>query len=152
MKIANVLLATGLATMAGSSVAENPLKKSDLPAAVQKTADEQSDGARVIGYTKDTKRRHVEYEVQLMVGDRTKDVTIDPEGNVVEVEEEVALDTLSANVFHGLCAQARKGKLVKVESLTKHSELVAYEAQVITGAKQSEIQVGADGHKLVHKE
>jgi hypothetical protein len=86
-----------------------------------------------------------------MVGDHTKDVTIDPQGGVLEVEEQVATDGLPANVFHGLSAQARKGKIAKVESLTKHGRIVAYEAQVI-GGKRSEIQVGPDGQKLVHEE
>ena len=76
------------------------------------------------GYTKDIKHRHVEYEVQLLVGDHTKDVTIDPQGNILEVEEQVAPDALPVNVFHGLSEQARKGTLVKVESLTKHGKIV----------------------------
>ena len=152
LRLANVCLAAALVAMANASVAEDRLKKSDLPAAVQKTADAQSAGATVLGYTKDIEHRHVEYEVQLMVGDRTKDVTIDPQGNILEVEEQVAPDALPANVFHGLSAQARKGRLAKVESLTRHGKIVAYEAQVITGRKQSEIQVGPDGQKLAHKE
>lgn len=90
--------------------------------------------------------------MQLMVGDRTKAVTIDPQGNILEVEEQIAPDALPANVFHGLSAQARKGRLAKVESLTRQGKIVAYEAQVITDGKQSQIQVGADGQKLAHKE
>ena len=41
---------------------------------------------------------------------------------------------------------------MKVESLTKHDQLVAYEAQVTTGGKKSEIQVGPDGGRLTHPE
>src|ERR1700729_3402710 len=151
MRLSNVCLAAALVAIAYASVAEKRLKKSDLPANVQKTADEQSAGATVLGYTKAVEHRHVEYEVQLMIGDHTKDVTIDPQGNILEVEEQVAPDALPANVFHGLSAQARKGRLAKVESLTKQGKIVAYEAQVITGGKQSEIQVGPDGQKLAHK-
>jgi hypothetical protein len=152
MRFGNVCLAAALVAMAGASAAEDRLKKSDLPANVQKTAEEQSAGATVLGYTKAIEHRHVVYEVQLMVGDHTKNVTIDPQGNTLEVEEQIAPDVLPANVFHGLSAQARKGRLAKVESLSKHGKIVAYEAQVITDGKQSEIQVGADGQKLVHKE
>jgi hypothetical protein len=152
MRLANVCLAVALVAMAGASVAENRLKKSDLPAAVQTTADEQSAGATVLGYTKNVEHRRVEYIVQLMVGDRTKGVIINPQGNILEVEEQIAPDALPANVFHGLSAQARKGRLAKVESLTRHGKIVAYEAQVITDGKQSQIQVGADGQKLAHKE
>ena len=111
MRLANVCLAAALVATAGASVAEDRLKKSDLPAAVQKTADAESIDATVLGYTKNIEHRHVEYEVQLMVGDHTKDVTIDPQGNILEVEEQIAPEVLPANVFHGLSVQAGKGRL-----------------------------------------
>ena len=49
-------------------------------------------------------------------------------------------------------AKAGKGHLGKVESLTKHDKLVAYEAVVQTDGKKSEIQVGPDGKPLDHQE
>jgi hypothetical protein len=151
MRLANACLAVALVAMVNASIAEERVKKSDLPAVVQKAADAQSADATVLGYTKDKEHGRVEYKVQLMVGGHTKDVTIDPQGTVLEVEEQVAADELPANVFHGLSAQASKGKIAKVESLTKHGRIVAYEAQVI-GGKHAEIQVGPDGQKLAHEE
>jgi hypothetical protein len=47
---------------------------------------------------------------------------------------------------------AGKGKILKVESLTKKGKLVAYEAQVDTNGKKSEIQVGPEGKPLDHEE
>ncbi len=151
MRWANVCLAVVLVAMVNVSIAEEQVKKSDLPAAVQKAADAQSAGASVVGYTKDKKHGRIAYEVQLMVGDHTKDVTIDPQGRVLEIEEQIAADALPANVFHGLSAQAGKGEITKIESLTKDGKIVAYEAQV-TGGKHAEIQVGPDGQKLAHPE
>jgi len=151
MRLASVCLTAALLAMANTSIAEDQIKKSDLPPAVQKTSDAQSTGATVLGYAKDVEHGRVEYEVQLMVGDHTKDVTIDPQGGILEIEEQVAPEALPANVFHGLSAQARKGRLVKVESVTRQGRIVAYEAEVITGGKHSEIQVGPDGEKLAHK-
>jgi len=71
---------------------------------------------------------------------------------VIEVEEEVSLEALPAAVREGLLQKAGKGKIGKVESITKHGTLVAYEAQVRSGARHSEIQVGPDGKPLDHKE
>jgi hypothetical protein len=51
-----------------------------------------------------------------------------------------------------LQAKAGKGKITKVESLTKKDKLVAYEAQVVTNGKKSEVQVGPDGKPLDHEE
>ncbi len=152
MRLASVCLAAALLMMTNASIAEDQINKSDLPPAVQKTADAQSTGATVVGYAKDIEHGRVEYEVRLMVGDHTKDVTIDPQGEILEIEEQVALDALPANVFQGLSVRARKGRLVKAESLTRQGRIVAYEAEVITGGKHSEIQVGPDGQKLAHQE
>jgi uncharacterized membrane protein YkoI len=134
------------------SAQEKQIKKSDLPAAVQKTADEQSKGATVKGYSKEIENGKVQYEVELTVNGHTKDVSMDPQGNVVEVEEQVALNALPAAVREGLQQKAGKGTIRKVESLTKQGTLVAYEAQLVTGGKRSEIQVGPDGKPLDHKE
>ena len=117
---------------------EKKVKKSDLPAAVQKTADEQSKGATVRGYSQDTEDGKVEYEVQLTVNGHSKDITMDPQGNVMEIEEEVEIKALPAEVRAGLEKQAGKATVGKVESLTKHGSLVAYEAQVRDGKKHKE--------------
>lgn len=88
----------------------------------------------------------------MTVSGHSKDMLIDPAGAVVEVEEQVALDSLPAAVKNGLQAKAGKGKILRVESLTKHDKLVAYEAKVNTNGKRSEIQVGPDGKPLDHEE
>ena len=81
-----------------------------------------------------------------------RDVTIGADGSVLEIEEEVAIDSLPAAVRAGLLQLAGSGKITKVESLTKRGALVAYEAHVRTGTKRSEIQVGPDGKPLAHPE
>jgi uncharacterized membrane protein YkoI len=131
---------------------EKRLKKSALPAAVQKTADEQSKGATVRGYSSETEDGKLEYEVQLTVDGHSKDVSMDANGNLIEVEEQVALDKLSPEVREGLQKKAGNGKIARVESLTKHGTVVAYEAEVLTGGKKSEVQVGPDGKPLDHEE
>jgi hypothetical protein len=87
-----------------------------------------------------------------VVNDHSKDILMNPDGVVVEVEEQIALDSLSPAVRDGLQAKAVKGRFVKVESLTKKDKLVAYEAQVVTDGKTSEVQVGPDGKPLDHEE
>ncbi len=77
---------------------------------------------------------------------------MDANGNVLEIEEEVALDELPQSVREGLWYKAGTGRVTKVESLTKRGALIAYEAQVLTGNKRSEIQVGPAGKPLDHEE
>lgn len=152
MESINVLTAAILFAIPNFSFAEHKIAKYDLPAVVSKTADAQSAGATVVGYAKDVEKGKTEYEIQLMVDGHTKDVTIDPQGNVLEVEEQIQLGALPANVLNGLRTQAGKGSIMKIESLMKHDKIVAYEAQVAAGKRHWEIQVGPDGQKLDHEE
>jgi len=48
-----------------------------------------------------------------------KDVLMDINGAVVEVEEQIPTESLSPAVRDGLQAKAGRGKIVKVETLTK---------------------------------
>jgi hypothetical protein len=132
--------------------AEKHIPKSDLPAAVQKIADQQSRGATVRGYTSDTEDGQLEYEVEMISNGHSKDVSIAPDGRLLEIEEQVNLASLSPDVKSGLQSKAGKGRITKVESITKHGTIVAYEAQVMTAGKHSEIQVGPDGKPLDHEE
>jgi hypothetical protein len=132
--------------------AETRISKADLPAPVQKTADAQAGGATVRSYSKDTEDGKLEYEVEMKVNGHSKDITIAPDGALLEIEEQVSIGSLSPEVRSGLSAKAAKGKISKVESLTKHGKIVAYEAKVLTRGKRSEIQVGPDGKSLDHEE
>src|SRR5437899_9617715 len=55
---------------------EKHLKHADLPAAVRRTADEQSKGATVKGYSQETENGSVEYEVEMTVNGHSRDVSI----------------------------------------------------------------------------
>jgi hypothetical protein len=154
MTIGKVLaLATVIvATLAIAQEQEMKIQRSDLPAPVEKAVAAQSQGATIKGFSQEKENGQTYYEAEMTVNGHSKDVLMDPNGNVVEVEEQVTLDSLPATVRDGLQAKAGKGKIVKVESLTKHDKLVAYEAKVQAAGKRSEIQVGPDGKPLDHEE
>jgi uncharacterized membrane protein YkoI len=147
------MLAAGLLFAASDSIAkEKQLKKSDLPPAVQTAADEQSKGATVLGYASEVENGKVQYEVQLTVQGHSRDVTLAPNGSVLEVEQQVDFNELPAAVREALTKKAAAGTITKVESLTKLGSLVAYEAQVRKGSKRWEVQVGPAGQSLAHPE
>lgn len=150
----SILAIAGLAaaSLAAAQEQEKEIKRSDLPAAVEKTVAAESAGATVKGFSQEKENGQIFYEAQLAVNGHSKDVLIDANGAVVEVEEEVAMDALSADVKAGLQAKAGKGKITAVETIRKHDKLVAYEAKVNTEGKKSEVQVGPDGKPLDHEE
>jgi len=145
-------LVAGLATVSVLQAQEKKLKREELPPAVEKTVAQESKGATIRGFSTEMEAGKRLYEVELKVDGHGKDISMDEQGNIVEVEEEVAIESLPANVKDGLTKAAKSGTIAKVESLTKNGKLVAYEAVVKTGTKHSEIQVGPDGQKLAHPE
>jgi biopolymer transport protein ExbD len=131
---------------------EKKIQRTDLPPAVEKTVAAQSQGATIKGFSQEVENGQTLYEAELTVNGHSKDISIDATGSIVEVEEQVALDSLPATVKAGLQSKAGSGKITKVESLTKHDKIVAYEAQVHTAGKKSEVQVGPEGKPLDHEE
>ena len=73
---------TGLLAM-NALAKEKALKKSELPAAVQKTADEQSKDAVIRGYSSEVEGGALQYEVAMTVAGHTREVSIAPDGRIV---------------------------------------------------------------------
>jgi hypothetical protein len=131
---------------------ERKIQRSALPPAVEKAVAEQSKGATIRGFSREKENGRTYYEAELMVNGHTKDVLVDANGSVVEVEEQISAESLPAAVRQGLQDKVGRGKFFKVETLTKKDKLVAYEAKVLTNGKTSEVQVGPDGKALDHEE
>jgi len=146
-----VLGILGVLFLASAGAAEKRINRSDLPPAVERAVAAQGADA-VRGFSKETENGQTFYEAELTVNGLSRDLRIDPTGTIVEVEEEVPWANLPAEVRTSLHAAAGAGTLVKVESLTKHDRLVAYEAQIENKGRKSEIQFGPDGQRLGHAE
>ena len=147
-----VIAATLCALPSPAQEHEKKINRSDLPPAVEKTVAAQTQGATIRGFNLEKENGQTFYEAELTVNGHSKDILIDPTGAVAEVEEQVEFASLPAGVQSGLQAKAGTGKLGKVESITKHDKLVAYEAKVVTNGKRSEVQVGPEGKPLAHEE
>jgi uncharacterized membrane protein YkoI len=151
-RLAALSLITGLTLAATAQAQEKKISREQLPPAVEKTVAEQSQGAAIKGFSTEMDKGKRVYEVELSVNGHGKDISMDKDGKIVEVEEEVAMDSLTPEVKAGLTSAAGGGTILKVESLTKGGKLVAYEAAVKNGPKHSEVQVGPEGKKLAHEE
>jgi len=153
-RIAITLSLAACMLSAGTTLAqetERPARMKDLPQAVQATVREQSRGAVVRGLSIETEKGQTFYEASLKVRGRTRDVLIDADGHVVEIEEQVTLASLPPAARATIVRQAGKGRILMVESVTKNNAIVAYEAHVKTAGKISEIKVGPDGKPLPPK-
>src|SRR3989449_4591641 len=112
MKIRNgavfVALVSGLSMAAPGQDTEKSVKIEDLPVAVRKTVMEQSKGVKIRGLSQEVKQGKTYYEAELTVNGHKKDVLMDTSGAVVEIEEEVALNSLPPAVRTGIEKQDRK--------------------------------------------
>jgi uncharacterized membrane protein YkoI len=145
--IFSVALSSVLTLIFCSAIAKASEKQTtynDLPAAVQKAAQRESRGSTVLRYSKEVEKGKVEYEVEMIVTGKSKDVSIDPSGKVIEIEQQVSLDTVPMAAMAAIRKGAAGGSVRKVEEVRSDSE-TAYEAQILSNGKRREIRVHADG-------
>jgi hypothetical protein len=123
-------------------------KIKSLPLAVQKTVEEQSKGAKIRGLSKEVEKGKTQYELELTVDGRNRDMIIDPSGAILEVEEDVSLESLSPAVKSEVEKSIGASKLLRLESVTKGGVLTGYEASVSKAGKRSGVEMGLDGKIL----
>ena len=132
---------------ANGLASEKPIAMKDLPAAVQRTVQEQSKGAAILHLSREVEGGKTVYEVEMKVKGLGKDVTIDASGAVIEVEEEVALESIPGDARAAIKKAAGSGQITKVETVTEGNQL-AYEAHLRKDGKRSEVKVSGDGRLL----
>ncbi|MBI1763883.1 MAG: hypothetical protein HYR56_20860 [Acidobacteria bacterium] len=120
----------------------------NLPPAVQQTVKEQSKGAKVRGLSKELEQGKTVYELETISNGQTRDLLIDADGKVIEIEEQMALTALPPAVKDAIVKQAGKGRIVRVEAVTKDGKLEFYEAQVRRLGKLGEIKVSPEGQPI----
>ena len=133
------MMLIAMAVLVGA--AETKVKLADLPAPVQKTVREQTRIAELKGLSKEVENGKVFYEIETITNGKSRDLLVNPSGQIVEVEEATSLESVPAAVKAAL---ATKGKILKVETVTRGND-VSYEAVVSKNGKKSEVAVEADG-------
>jgi len=123
---------------------EQRINYGDLPPAVQQTVQKEIQAATVKGYSKEVEHGKVRYEVEMTVDGKTRDVSIDPSGKVVEVEQEVSPEAVPPAAMAAIKKGVKGGSVLKVEEVKSDTETV-YEAQVLSKGRYREIRVHADG-------
>src|SRR5258708_7440882 len=81
---------------------EKKIARRDLPAAVEKTVAEQSKGSTISGFSTEMEHGKRIYEANLVVNGHRRDISMDADGKILEVEEAVPLESLPAKVRESL--------------------------------------------------
>lgn len=129
---------------------EHKIVRSALPPAVEKALQANIAGASIKGFATEVEGGKKVYEAETILNGHTRDLQFAVDGTLNEIEEEVAFDSLPPAVQSALKSKAGTSRITRVESLTRHDKLVAYEAGTLKGTKRGEVQVGPTGENLKH--
>jgi hypothetical protein len=136
---------SGLLFIGGIATAETTVTFSKLPAAVQNAARAELHGAQVVGASSEKERGRTTYEVETTLNGKSRDMTFDAKGDLLEVEQQLDLNTMPARARAALIKMAGDGTIRKVESVTA-GQSVSYEAAITTkSGKHTEAAVNPDG-------
>lgn len=134
-----------LIVVGGLAAADTKMAFSDLPPAVQKAARSQIQAAQVLRASSEKEDGQTTYEVETKVDGKSRDFSFNAAGKLLEVEQEVDVNSIPAAAKASLLKRVGSGTIQKVESVTA-GKSVSYEATVTTNSGQhTEIAVNADG-------
>jgi hypothetical protein len=143
--IRNVAILLAIAALAGAAVAAK-LTVKDLPAAVQKTVNDNLLSGEIRNIGKETEHGVTQYEIETMLNGKHRDFNVDTKGALLVVEEETTIDSIPAAARAAILKKVNDGKLRTVETFTKPGNEAMYEAAWTSKAgKKSEVLVKADG-------
>ena len=76
---------------------------------------------------------------------KSKDITPAVSGTVLEVEQEVAVSSLPPAVSDAIAKAAHRGKIGKVESVTREGAIASYETTITSNGERREVAFSPQG-------
>jgi hypothetical protein len=130
---------------AANAHAESHVSCNTLPAAVLQHAKLEAGDATIRGCVKDKENGKLTYEVETLKDGKSKDITLDASGAVLEVEQEVAGSSLPAAVSDAIAKVANGNKVGKVESVTREGAIASYETTITSKGQRREVAFNPQG-------
>jgi len=123
---------------------EKKIPKSKLPAAVLQTFQQHFPTAVIKNQTVETTDGKSIYEIESIDSSRSRDVTFQADGTIVEVEQSLSENELPAHVLDSLRAKYPNGAIQRIESSTRANH-VEYEIALRNGSKRFTVIVNSAG-------
>ena len=139
------LLAMSVAFLPPAQASEKAIALKDAPAGVQKAINEQLKGGTLRALSVEVEKGETRYEAEMTINGHARDVVMDATGAVVEAEATVEMSALPSAIRESLLKEAGKGKIERVEEVTRGGVLT-YEALVKeAGKKNREVLLDSSG-------
>ncbi len=117
----------------------------DLPPAVQVSVKQELQNAKLLALFAGGEPGTPSYKMETDLHGKTRYVTFDAEGKTVEVEEEVAMETVPRAAVEAILKAVGDGKLRKIEKVTNGSTMY-YEGELtLASGKHAHVHVAEDG-------
>ncbi len=114
----------------------------NLPPAVRATVENETKNAKIKSVSKEKEKGKTVYELETMVGTRSRDLMIDEAGKIDVVEEQIDPASAPPPVRAAL---EKRGSILKLESVQENGT-TTYEGQVKTSAgKKVTLELDASG-------
>ena len=141
-----IVLSVTVLACAALAAAKSPQLK-DLPAATQKTVQDNLKGGEIKNIAKETEKGVVQYEVESVLNGKRRDFNVDTKGNLIVMEEETSIDSIPAAAKATILKKVGTGTLGLVETFTKGGggETMYEAAWKDKAGKKHEVLVKADG-------
>lgn len=127
--------------------AEKEVTVNELPPAVRETVKQQTEGAKLLGLSKEGDRAKTTYEAHMTVNGRGKDVKVDLQGRVIATGQEIDWQHVPEPARAAIHKSSGGAKLVRIE-LVKEKTRSYYEVAVKRGANTSDLRVDPQGKIL----
>jgi hypothetical protein len=140
----------GLLFGLGARAGEEKVKLDKVPRAVLDAIKAKFPGAKIVGASTEKDGDKTVYEISLKYKDAHHDVTVEPEGKILDIEKTIAFKDLPRAVADALEAKYPKATYKIVEELTKgDGTLVGYEALLVTTTRKTwEVKLDPKGKIL----
>ena len=140
------------ALLASSSTAgaeEEKISVKELPRAVRKAVKAEFPKARIEQAAREEEDGETVYEVTLKQGNRTIDVALEADGEILEIERAVSVDELPSAVKKALRARYPHAVVAKVETVRKGKNgperfEIAIVTEVVLDARGKVVKAGED--------
>ncbi len=139
-----------VALTAAISAEEQTLQKADVPAVVIAAFEKAYPNATVKGYSMEQHHGKASYEIDSIDGVTRRDVEYSPQGEVLEIEEELKPSDLPSKVSQAITAKYAGCNIVSAEKKIKGGKTV-YEVKMIQDKAKIEVRVNPEGEFIAPK-
>ena len=123
---------------------EKKISQRELPAAVRTAFEKTYPHAKIQGASEEVEKGKKLYEIESTDGTVRRNLLLEADGTIVEIEEEIAVSELPATVKATIQKKYPSDKIEMVEKITRGST-EEYELLLLAGKTTREVVVGSDG-------